>query len=185
MIPIVLDPGLVRLALVGRGPIAARRLGQLRDGGADPAVFSDAPSGDLAALAGPALVPRLPDPADLDGVAVLWIVDLPVDLAEPLARAARAGGMLVNVEDVKPLCDFHSPSLVRRGDLLLTVSTGGRSPGMAVAIRRRLEALFGPEWAERLDALAGWRNGWREEGLALDEVARLTDARIDREGWLR
>ena len=52
--------------------------------------------------------------------------------------------MLVNVEDRPALCDFHSVAEVRRGDLLLTVSTGGASPGLAARIRARLAAEFGP-----------------------------------------
>ena len=46
-------------------------------------------------------------------------------IAAGMAARCRALGRLVNVEDVKPLCDFHTPSQVRRGDLLLSISTGG------------------------------------------------------------
>jgi len=59
---------------------------------------------------------------------------------------ARNAGALVNIEDAKPLCDFHVPSLVRRGDLVMTVSTAGRSPGLARRLRRHLEKLFGDEF---------------------------------------
>jgi precorrin-2 dehydrogenase/sirohydrochlorin ferrochelatase len=101
-----------------------------------------------------------------------------------LAGIARSAGTLVNVEDRRAWCDFHSPALVRRGDLLLTVSTNGRSPGLAARIRRRLEGSFGPEWAERLDRLGTKRDAWRRRPRPLAELARLTDAAIDRQGWL-
>jgi precorrin-2 dehydrogenase/sirohydrochlorin ferrochelatase len=82
------------------------------------------------------------------------------------------------------LCDFHNPSQVRRGDLLLTVSTGGKSPGLAARIRAQLAQMFGPEWAERLDQIGRKRTAWRREPRSLDELARLTNAAIDANGWL-
>ncbi len=73
---------------------------------------------------------------------------------------------------------------MRRGDLLLTVSTGGRSPGLAARIRRELERSFGPEWAARLERLGARRSAWKRRGRPLAELARLSDAMIDRQGWL-
>jgi precorrin-2 dehydrogenase/sirohydrochlorin ferrochelatase len=185
LIPIVLDPNRTSLALVGRGEVAYRRLATLLAGGADAiAVFSDAPSSKLADLAAHRLRRRLPGPGDLADFRVLWIADLPLAEATPLAALARRACGLVNVEDVKDWCDFHNPSLVRRGDLLLTVSTAGRSPGLAARIRRELERSFGPEWAARLERLGAKRSAWKRRGRPLPELARLSDAMIDRQGWL-
>jgi precorrin-2 dehydrogenase/sirohydrochlorin ferrochelatase len=184
MIPIVVDPQQRALALIGRGEAAVRRLELLQAGGGEPAVFSDAPSAALAELAGARLQRRLPGAAELARFGLVWIADLPLADAVPLAQAARAGGCLVNVEDVVALCDFHNPSQVRRGDLLLTVSTGGKSPGLAARIRAQLAQAFGPEWAGRLDQIGRKRTAWRREPRSLDELARLTNAAIDANGWL-
>lgn len=185
MIPIVIDPRTTPLALIGRGTATSRRLELLLTGGADDmVVFSDAPSPDLGRLAGARLRRHLPEAGELARFRVLWIADLPLAEAAPLAAAARATGALVNVEDVRDWCDFHNPSLVRRGDLLLTVSTGGRSPGLAARIRRWLERSFGPEWAERLEAVGTKRRAWRGRERSLQELASLTDAMIDHRGWL-
>jgi precorrin-2 dehydrogenase len=185
MIPVIVDPKHVAIALVGRGSATERRLDLLFENGAERlSVFSDLPAPGLAARAGARLHRRLPEMADLIPVALVWIVDLPLAEAAPLARTARAAGCLVNVEDVTALCDFHNPAQVRRGDLLLTVSTGGRSPGLAARIRSELAGAFGPEWAERLNAIAVRRTGWRRLGRPLGELARLTNATIDANGWL-
>jgi precorrin-2 dehydrogenase/sirohydrochlorin ferrochelatase len=184
MIPIVVDPKQSALALIGRGEAAERRLALLLAGGAQPTVFSDAPSPRLAELAADRLHCRLPGAAELARFALLWIADLPIAEAAPLARAARAGGCLVNVEDVVAFCDFHNPSQVRRGDLLLTVSTAGRSPGLAARIRAELARAFGPEWAGRLERIGHQRNAWRREKHSLEDLARLTNATIDAHGWL-
>ena len=185
MIPIVVDPRQSAMALIGRGEAAERRLELLLAGGAEQiAVFSDAPSARLEELAACRLRRRLPAAAELARFALLWIADLPIAEAAPLARAARAGGCLVNVEDVVALCDFHNPSQVRRGDLLLTVSTAGKSPGLAARIRAQLARAFGPEWALRLERIGEKRNVWRHEKRSLAELARLTNATIDAHGWL-
>jgi precorrin-2 dehydrogenase/sirohydrochlorin ferrochelatase len=185
MIPIVVDPKQSAMALIGCGEAAERRLDLLLAGGAEQiAVFSDAPSPRLEELAGGRLHRRLPGAAELARFALLWIADLPIAEAAPLARAARAGGCLVNVEDVVAFCDFHNPSQVRRGDLLLTVSTAGKSPGLAARIRAELAQAFGPEWAERLERIGHKRSAWRREPRSLADLARLTNAAIDAHGWL-
>ena len=185
MIPVMLDPGRLRLALVGRGPVAQNRLRGLLEGGADRlTVFSDAPTGSFAAMAGERLVLGIPDAEQLQEFDVVWVADMGAELSDAVACAARAVGTLVNVEDDRSNCDFHTPSVVRRGDLLLTVSTGGKSPGLAARIRRYLERVFGPEWAGRLDDVARQRSGWRRRGLPLSEMARKTDELVASRRWL-
>ncbi len=165
MIPITLDPARLRLAVAGTGPAAARRLQLLRAAGADPLV----------------LTPASTVPPQLD---LLWIADLDAASAAALAAVARARGILVNVEDRPELCDFRNAAELRRGDLLIAVSTGGASPGLAGAIRNRIAALFGPEWAGRVAALGARRRAWRAEGHTLPELARLTAAAVAEAGWL-
>jgi len=186
MIPIIIDPTMTRIALIGRGEVAERRLALLDEAGTtDFAIFSDMPEPGFAAAAGRRLQRRLPTPEELGSYGIVWIADLPLDIAEPLAVETRARGTLVNVEDVKPYCDFHNPALVRRGDLLLTVSTNGKSPGLAVRIKRQLASLFGPEWADRLSTVGRKRDAWKRRQRPLAELASLTDATIDSKQWLQ
>lgn len=185
MIPVMVDPRAVRVAVVGQGPAFARRIQQLIDGGAeDLLVFSLAPEASFRDAPGVKLVDRLPNGDDFAGVSLVYIAGLESDRAAPLVEAAREQSALVNVEDVIALCDFHVPSVVRRGDLLITVSTGGKSPGLARRLRKDLEAGFGVEWEARLGALADARRGWLDEGLDLAAVASRTNTMIDEHGWL-
>jgi precorrin-2 dehydrogenase/sirohydrochlorin ferrochelatase len=168
VVPIILDPATLDIALIGGGPpLAARR-----------AWLAAAGAARLRVL-GPAATA-----ADLAGARVVWITGLDPASSARLAALARAAGALVNVEDDRPHCDFHTPAVVRRGDLLLTVSTGGKSPGLAQRVRAWLEASFGPEWEERLERLAAKRAAWRRRPRSLPELARLTAATLDRQGWL-
>ncbi len=185
MIPVALDPAGLPIAVAGRGAVALRRFLALRSGGAgDLLLFSDQPDTDLAHAAGDALRDVLPGRADLAPLRALWIAGLPDDRAAELATLAQSERVLVNVEDRPALCDFHSVAEVRQGDLLLTVSTGGASPGLAARIRARLAAEYGPEWGERLAQLRGHRAAWRQDGRNPTEVTTLTDALLHANGWL-
>ena len=92
-------------------------------------------------------------PADLDGAFVcVASSDDPAERAA-IAREARDRGVLVNVMDDIPNCDWAAPSIVRRGELVLAISTGGASPALAKKLRLQLSAAFGEEWAEVLAVL--------------------------------
>ena len=89
-------------------------------------------------------------------------------LNERIYEEAQRRGVLCNVVDVPDLCDFFYPSIVRRGDLQIAVSTAGQSPCLAQKIRQQLEQQFGPGYA-----------GWVAE---LGETRRLILASdLDRE----
>jgi precorrin-2 dehydrogenase / sirohydrochlorin ferrochelatase len=185
MVPIALDSRNAHLAVAGNGTLALRRLHALRAAGAARTlVFADAPSHELAQVAGGYLREGLPDEPELAALNVLWIAGLPEAVAASLAAAAHKNRVLVNVEDRPEHCDFYSVAEVRRENLLLTVSTGGAAPGLAASIRRNLENCFGPEWDERVSEVAGLRNGWRAEGLPMVEVARRIDALVEERCWL-
>ena len=166
MLPILLTKT-TRIGLAGQGDGLGRRAALLVEAGVNPVLLAvGAEDGELA------------------GLRLLFVAGLPEADARPLAARARGKGVLVNVEDVPDLCDFHVPAIVRRGDLVLSVSTGGRVPGLARRLRESLERQFGPEWSGRLDELSDARESWRAEGLAPQDVSRRTRERIAERGWL-
>ena len=164
MIPINLDPRRLRIVLVGDGPRARRREALLREGGADPV----------------ALAPE----ASFDGADVVYIADYPVEIARAIAARARAAGALVNVEDEADLCDFHTPAIVRRGDLTLSVATGGRCPGLAGALASYLGRIFDGAWAMRLGLLEVKRRNWRAAGLGHEAIRAEIGRTIVQSGWV-
>jgi precorrin-2 dehydrogenase / sirohydrochlorin ferrochelatase len=167
MLPIVLTPTSLKVGLTGRGDARDRRAALLAEAGVEARLLPENAPDDLLA------------PLQL-----LFVAGLDEGEGRDLATRARALGVLVNVEDNIPLCDFHVPALVRRGDLLLTASTGGQVPGLARALREVLADEFGPEWTGRLKELGLARAKWRSEGLSQAQVSRMVRDLIVSRGWL-
>jgi len=171
MFPIILDLTRLTVMLVGEGDAATRRLALLEEAGAtDIRRFTPE---------------HLPGEADFDGVSIVMIVDMIEWQAESIAEIARERHILVNIEDNKPWCDFHFPSMIRRGSLLLTISTEGKSPALAKRIRKMLEEIFGEEWGSRVDELEAKRVAWKAEGKDFKTVKRLLNDEIAISGWFK
>lgn len=185
MLPLILDVRELTLAIVGSGPQARRRLRMVDAAGAQfVRVYAADAEPEMRELAGDRLIDEWPSESDIAACNVIYVANVDDALAEQVTAQGRAHKTLVNVEDVKPLCDFHVPAIVRRGDMLLTASTGGQSPGLARRLKASLEAHYPEAWAERLDRLAQLRATWRDEGADFKTLIERTDRVIDEEGWL-
>jgi precorrin-2 dehydrogenase/sirohydrochlorin ferrochelatase len=167
MLPIVLQSGFARVGLIGRGDALARRLALLEEAGVQPLRLNEEPSD-----------------AEFASLKILFVAGLDERASRDLAQRARQHSVLVNVEDVVALCDFHVPATVRRGDLLITVSTGGRAPGLSRVVRESLEDRFGPEWSERVNRLSTLRGRLRADGLQPAKVSEKLRETVNAEGWL-
>ena len=167
MLPLVFNPHGIKVGLAGRGEALARRAALLAEAGVEAHLLSSDASD-----------------AVLEPLQLLFVAGLPEGEARDLASRARSLGLLVNVEDVLPLCDFHVPALVRRGELLLTASTGGAVPGLARRLREWLAENFGPEWTGRLKELSAARAKFRSAGFAPAEVSQKVRDLIAERGWL-
>ena len=185
MFPILIDTASVNIVLIGDGDAAMRRLKLLDEAGAARLdVYARNPAPDYVEAIGDRLRGERPGGEALEAARVVFIAGLDEGESSLLAAAAREAGALVNTEDRRALCDFHVPSMLRRGDLTLTVSTDGKAPGLARRVKRYLATKFGPEWGERLDEMARQREAWRAEGIGIAELGRRVDAFIEEKGWL-
>lgn len=169
MFPIALDLTKIPVLLVGKGRMLEKRKLQLQETRATNVLILDS---------------RLPTQAEVAACGVVMACGLDRDDSEAVAMLARAHGKLINVEDVIDLCDFFFTANVRRGDLLIAVSTGGASPTLARRVRDAIGQMFGEEWADRVAELASARLTWRAEGAGMKEVMSRTDAILAEKGWL-
>jgi precorrin-2 dehydrogenase/sirohydrochlorin ferrochelatase len=180
-VPLALDLALLPVALAGGGAPLVKRL-TLLDGEGVPNLKIFSPEAILAA--GKRIIARLPTEAEIAACRVLFVAGLPLDQSSELAAMARRHRVLVNVEDTLPLCDFHVPAILRRGDLAISISTGGGSPTLSRRLRAYLGELLPPEWDARIKRITALRTDMRAKGAGMAEVAQATDRLLDEEGWL-
>jgi precorrin-2 dehydrogenase/sirohydrochlorin ferrochelatase len=86
------------------------------------------------------------------GARLVFIADANAGFAQAAAAAARSAGALVNVVDRPELCDFTTPAVIDRGEVVAAVGTGGASPMLATLLRNDIEQQI-PEGAGRVAAL--------------------------------
>ena len=109
----------------------------------------------------------------LDGAfVVIAATDDPL-LNRRVSKKASARGLLVNAVDQPTDCNFIVPSVLRRGDLLVAVSTSGKSPAFAKKIRLELEGQFGDEYGSFLVLMGRLREEILEKELSQDENKQI------------
>ena len=179
--PISLEVSGRRAVVIGTVAVALGKAEGLLVAGADLVVFATEPLDRLDTLASQgAQVHRRPyRRGDLAGAFVCVASDPDPTVRDTIHDEALTGGVLINMIDDIPHSNWAAPALVRRGDLILAISTGGRSPSLARRLREELEVSFGPEWEDAMDILGHLR----EESLRLypnfDERAERWSAALD------
>lgn len=195
--PINLRIGGKRCLVVGGGSVACRKVKSLLAAEAQVTVLSPELTAELAEMQRKKQFNYIAKPyqeGDLGGFfLVICATDDPF-VNEAVAREAEEDGILANVVDVPELGNFSVPAQVKRGDLLLTVSTGGKSPVLAKRLRQQLAAGYGGEYGEFLDFLnevrgelkqrlatskereCFWREAINEDILALLRQGRIEEA---------
>lgn len=157
--------------VVGGGRVALEKVNGLLD--ADAAVTVVAPEivAEIEALGGDgrlrALARRYRPGEAADYRFVVAATGDP-EVNQQVADDGEAAGVWVNAADDPDRCTVMLPARVRRGPLLVTVSTGGHSPALARWLRERLEAELGPEYGTLAEMLGEARALRRAQGLATE-----------------
>ena len=173
MFPIFLKLEGRRYLVVGAGTIATPKIASLLRAGAEVTVVAPEAGDEARRMAGEGAIAwrgREFTESDLDGVFLVVTGTDQQEVNHRVARAARERNILVNSVDDPPDCDFYYPSLVRRGDLQIAISTAGKSPALAQRLREEIDALLEPELGDWLDELGATR-------LRMLEVYELSDER--------
>ena len=96
---------------------------------------------------------------------------------------AQQRGVLCNVVDDPPHCDFFYPAVVQRGDLQIAVSTAGQSPSLAQKLRQQLERQFGPGYASWVAELGKIRKEVLASNLQPERKRDLLHSLASREAF--
>ena len=166
-----------RLCLViGGGPVAARKVVSLLFCGARVRVISPEAVAEIRQLAETGKIDwrqRAYCQGDLQEVFLAIAATDHPEVQHQIAEEAAGLPVLLNSADDPAACDFQVPSKLRRGELLITISTGGASPALAKQIRKRLELEFGWEYGPVVALLARLRQLVLQGSNTTDDRSKL------------
>lgn len=120
---------------------------------------------------------------DLEGMFLVVAATNSPQVHRSIYREAQARGVLCNIVDVPPLCDFYYPAVIRRGQLQIAVSTAGASPSLASRLRQEMEVTFGPEYAAWLEHLARERKTINAKKIPAAERMKILKHQASRESF--
>ena len=199
--PVALELSGRRCVVTGGGREAEGKARALLEAEADVVVIAPRVSDGLADLVRRREITHIARRyrrGDLGGAFLVIAADPDRAIRAEVFAEAEAERVLCNAVDDVEHCHFAVPSIVRRGELLLAISTGGRAPALAKRLRRRLTAQFGWQWEALVDVLgdiraetlptktvdfATWAARWNdvldreEELLGLLEEGRIEEVR--------
>jgi precorrin-2 dehydrogenase/sirohydrochlorin ferrochelatase len=151
-----------RCIVVGGGEVAQRKVESLLEAGAEQVVvISPHLTHKLRALLQAKRIehrPRGYQQGDLEGAFVVIAATDDPDVNGEVWQEAQERRLLVNVVDDPQRCNFFVPSVVRRGDLTISICTGGQDPALSARLRQELEPRFGREYAAFLKIAGALRD---------------------------
>jgi uroporphyrin-III C-methyltransferase/precorrin-2 dehydrogenase/sirohydrochlorin ferrochelatase len=154
--PVALELAGRRCVVIGGGEIGEHKARGLLEADAEVTVIAPDFSEGLEQMASAGaldLVRREYRDGDLEGAFVAIAATDDRAINKEIFEDAQKAGVLLNAVDDNEHCHFAIPSIVRRGDFLVGISTGGKAPALAKRLRRRLSREFGPAYGTLVEIL--------------------------------
>lgn len=172
--PILLNIQGRKCLVVGGGPVALRKVKALLEHGANVEIVSPTFCPKLNQLATDGAIRAIQRDYKSEDLQHTFIAIAATDDAktnERVAAEARRRGVLVNVVDDPKNSDFIVPSYLKRGDVIIAVSTSGRSPALARKIRSELENDFKAEYEQLAVVADEVRSELKQQGITVSSDA--------------
>jgi precorrin-2 dehydrogenase/sirohydrochlorin ferrochelatase len=179
--------------VVGGGAVAARKVAGLLRAGADVTLVAPTAVRELADDPDVRWFRREYQRGEIASYRLGITATNDAEVNALVAGDAEAAGVFVNSADDPANCSFTLPAVARQGDLQVTISTNGRSPGLARWLRRRYERELSAGYDQLLDLLSetraearerfgtseieGWDDALDADLLGLVRSGRIEDAR--------
>lgn len=143
--------------VIGGGPVGLRKIAGLLVAGAQVRLIDPQPAAfELANRI--EIVARNYRDGDLNNAFLVFAATGNTKLDRTIAAEARRQGALVNIPGEPAVGDFSLPSVLRRGDLTVSISTAGRSPALAALLKEQMSEWLPGHWAMVLEILAAVRD---------------------------
>lgn len=180
--PISLDISNEKCVVVGGGDVAERKIMRLLECGARVVLVGKTITPGLRAMKDEETIEHVPDDyreEHIEGAFLVIGATDRNDVNERIYRDSRSRGILVNVVDEPARCNFIVPAIFRRKDLLIAISTGGKSPALARKLREKMEEKYGPEYGILLDIMGNVRKKIIARGGTSAENKRIFESVLD------
>ena len=168
--------------VVGGGKVARRKVETLIEYGALVQIISMELTGRLKKLVEDGEITHLGTRFEdhlMDGVFLVIAATDDNEFNHKISESARRKGLLINAVDQPADCNFIVPSIIKRGDLQVAVSTSGKSPALAKKIRKELETQFGDEYETFLSLMGRLRKEILKKGYPQVENMRIFQEIVD------
>jgi len=161
-----------RCLVVGGGRVAARKVEGLLACGARVHVVAPAVGEEVRALAGDPLTwdERAYRRGEVAGYRLAIAATDDHDVNQAVFDDGEAAGVWANAADDPAHCSFTLPAVVRRGPVMVAVSTGGHSPALATWLRSRVAEEVGPEYEVLVELLAAEREAIQASGRSTEGI---------------
>lgn len=174
--PIFLELKGKKILIVGGGQVAERKVETLLDCGAEINIVSLRLTDKLNKIIennGLHYLQEEFQEEHLDGVFLVIAATDDRNLNHKISTMAQEKGLLINAVDQPADCNFIVPSIVRKGDLQIAISTSGKSPALARRLREQLDRQFGDEYKDFLVLMGLLRKEILSKGLSQKENSRI------------
>jgi len=146
--------------VMGAGPSAGRKVEGLLEAGTRVTLIAPSLSASLKQWADVERVEwleRTYRDGDLEGVALAIVTDVAPETEARIWEEARRRNVLINTTGSEVRSTFSNGAALRRGPLVISISTSGAAPTLSVRLRQQLAGEFGPEYEELLDLMNALR----------------------------
>jgi len=180
--PVCLNISNERCVVVGGGEVAERKVVSLLECGAKVILVARTLTPALREMRDAGRIEHRADDYKKEYVNGAFLVIGATDrddVNERVSEDARKRRIPVNIVDEPARCTFTVPSVFRRGDLQIAVSTGGKSPALARRVREDLEKRYGPEYETLLKIMGTLRERILARETPWEDNRKLFESVLD------
>ncbi|MGB9735657.1 MAG: precorrin-2 dehydrogenase/sirohydrochlorin ferrochelatase family protein [bacterium] len=147
--------------VVGGGSVAYRKIIQLVKAGARVKVVAPQTITSIERLKEKhriKLIKRVYKPSDLNGIFLVYAATNDSEVNRKVFQDAHARSIITNVVDTPAYCDFIMPAIVRKGNIVIAISTQGLAPYATALVKRRINKILSPDYIKVINIVVKLRN---------------------------